>query len=346
MTRLARALSENGHAIEMVVATDTGPFREACGPLVPVVVLGGRGALAATLPLARYLHERRPRTLLVTLEHTSLAAVAARAFASPRTRLVVRQANNPTTQRPGSRKDAVVSGLLRATLRRADFVAAVSKGVADDVAGWARLRPERVRALPNPLVDDDVAQLASEPIDHRFFADDRTPVVLAAGRLTPQKDVATLLRAFAALRVHQAARLIVLGEGPERATLEALAQELGVADDVDFPGFAANPFAYMRRASVFALSSAWEGLPGVLVQAMACGCPVVATDCRSGPREILADGAFGTLVPVGDPVALAAALAQTLAEPIDAATLSRRAAAYSVDAARRAYEEVLWPLRT
>jgi glycosyltransferase involved in cell wall biosynthesis len=173
-------------------------------------------------------------------------------------------------------------------------------------------------------------------------------VVLGAGRLHPQKDFPTLLRAFARVRAQRPARLVVLGSGKRaarRAALLALAGRLGVGADVDLPGFAENPYAYMARAAVFALSSAWEGLPTALIEAMACGCPVVSTDCPSGPAEILEGGRYGELVPVGDDAALAAALLRALDAPPARAALRARAAQFSLEAAVERYLPVLFPER-
>jgi glycosyltransferase involved in cell wall biosynthesis len=164
--------------------------------------------------------------------------------------------------------------------------------------------------------------------------------VLAVGRLSRQKDFPTLLRAFASRR-HRSARLMILGEGSERPGLEALVKSLGLTAEVALPGFVENPFAYMARAGVFVLSSAWEGMPGVLIQALACGAPVVATDCESGPREVLQDGRVGRLVPVGDASALAQAIDSTLGEPrrpLPDGVLDR----FTQDSAVTGYLRVLW----
>jgi glycosyltransferase involved in cell wall biosynthesis len=202
--------------------------------------------------------------------------------------------------------------LVRRYYPWADEIVAVSQGVADDLLELTDLPPSKVRVLPNPVVTPELVQRAAEPLDDPWFTAGAAPVVLGAGRLDQQKDFPTLIRAFAAVRSRRPARLVILGEGPERGQLESLVEELGITADVRLPGFVSNPFSYMARAAVFVLSSAWEGMPGVLIQAMACGAPVVATDCESGPREALAGGKYGRLVPVGDHLALADAIAGTL----------------------------------
>ncbi|MGE0371534.1 MAG: glycosyltransferase, partial [Gammaproteobacteria bacterium] len=163
------------------------------------------------------------------------------------------------------------------------------------------------------------------------------PVILGMGRFTEQKDFATLIRAFARLRAGRACRLMLLGRGRLQAEYEALATRLGVTADIAFPGFAENPYSYLARARLFVLSSAWEGSPNALTEALALGVPVVSTDCPSGPRELLAAGRYGTLVPVADDAALARAMAATLDGPLPAAELRLAAADYTVEASARAY---------
>ena len=197
--------------------------------------------------------------------------------------------------------------LVRLFYPWADCIVGVSAGVAADVARLAAVDPETVRVIYNPVVTLDLVEDAQAPVPHPWF-EDATPVLVAAGRLRPQKDFPTLLRAFATLRASRDARLIILGDGPEIKNLEALVVELGLDEDVQLPGNTSNPYAYMARAAAFVLSSRWEGLPTVLVEALRCGAPVIATDCPSGSREILADGRYGTLVPVGDIRALASAM--------------------------------------
>ncbi len=168
---------------------------------------------------------------------------------------------------------------------------------------------------------------------------------MSAGRLEPQKDHATLLRAFALVRKERPARLVIFGEGQERSRLESLCRELGVDGDVDLPGFADNTCAAMSRAALYVLSSRFEGLPNALIEALACGCPAVATDCPSGPAEILASGRYGLLVPPGNPQALAGAMATALDQAWDRAALRRRGAEFSLDASLAQYLDALdYPL--
>ncbi len=209
---------------------------------------------------------------------------------------------------------------------------AVSRGAADDLARTLGIPRERVEVVYNPVITPAILARAKMALDHPWFAPGQPPVIIGVGRLTRQKDFPTLIRAFAEVRRQRSARLIILGEGEERAALEALIAELGVGDDVSLPGFHENAMAYMARAALFVLSSAWEGLPTVLIEALAAGTRVVSTDCPSGPREILQGGRLGALVPVGDSGALARAMTDALDRasetvPFDALTPFTRDAA-------------------
>jgi glycosyltransferase involved in cell wall biosynthesis len=220
-------------------------------------------------------------------------------------------------------------------------VIAVSQGVAEDLARvLAPPRPPIV-AIANPLPIAEIEEKARAPLAHPWLEPGAPPLLLAVGKLKLQKDYPTLLRAFARVRARRPARLLILGEGEQRRPLERLARELGVAQDVALPGFAENPWAWMARASLLALSSAWEGFSNVVAEALACGCPVVSTDCPSGPAEVLDHGAYGMLVPVGDDRALAEALLETLEKPRDPERLRARASTFSVDTAVDRYLEVL-----
>jgi glycosyltransferase involved in cell wall biosynthesis len=201
---------------------------------------------------------------------------------------------------------------MRHCFRWADGIVAVSNGVAKDVAALAHLPRQRIRVISNPVLTEELLRKAKEPVNHPWLAPNQPPVVLGVGRLVIEKDFLTLVRAFAQVRHQRPARLVILGEGDQRRHLEALSRDLGVDEDVCFAGYQENPYAYMARAQVFVLTSTYEGFGLVLAEAMATGVPIVSTDCESGPREILRDGRYGTLVPVGSVEALAAAIVAKL----------------------------------
>jgi glycosyltransferase involved in cell wall biosynthesis len=241
-------------------------------------------------------------------------------------------------------------GFLRSVLRywpirrwypHADAIIAVSCGVAEDVVVTSGVDPDRVHVVRNPVVGPDLDRLAEAAPDHEWLHPRNGPVLLGVGRLTRQKDFPTLLRALARVRERTAVRLVVLGEGEDRERLQQLAGELGVAGAVDFHGFVDNPYGWMRRADLFVLSSAWEGSPNALTEALYLGTPVVSTDCRSGPREVLADGRYGPLVPVGDDTALARAIEATLADPLPASTLREAVREYTRERSTLHYLKVM-----
>jgi glycosyltransferase involved in cell wall biosynthesis len=238
--------------------------------------------------------------------------------------------------------------LQRRTYPEAAALIAVSLGVAEDIASRTGIPRAAITTIYNPALRSEIAELAGQPVDHPWLKAGEPPVVLGAGRLSAAKDFPTLIRGFARLRQRRRARLIILGKGKNpkktskrQAALLDQAKALGVAGDLDLPGFVLNPYSYMARAAVLAVSSAHEGFCNVLVEAMACGCPVVSTDCPSGPAEILDHGRFGRLVPVGDDQALAAAIARTLEAPLDPNLLRMRAGFFSLERAVDQYENLM-----
>lgn len=308
---LANALADNGHSVDLVIASARGPYRRDVSPAVRVIDLNKRRVMASLPSLARYLGRNRPDVLLSGMGHANLIALLARRLAGGRMRLVITE-HNSILRGLDTAKGRMIKTLMRHFYTKADAVVCVSRGLADELANLLGLPREKLITIYNPVDVDNIRRKAAEPADHPWFAAGQPPVIIGVGRLTEQKDFATLLRAFARLRNQQQVRLIILGEGEERASLIQLASTLGISDDVAFPGFQANPYAWMAASDLYVMSSAWEGLPGVLLEAMACGVPIVSTDCRTGPNEILEGGRWGRLVPVADPVALAVAMATAL----------------------------------
>lgn len=328
---VANGMSARGMAVDLVLAAKRGPFLSEVDDSVRVVDLAAGKVSRALWPLVGYLRRERPDVMLTTLTHTSFFAVLARALSGTGVPTVVREASTPQHRLAPwtSRMTRVARSLKPLTYRAADGVIAVSDGVKQALVDVLGVPEAKIATLYNPVVGPGLREAACQEPEHPWLARGGPPVVLSVGGLRPHKDFATLIRAFARLP-RSDARLVILGEGPERPALEALVGELGLRDRVDLPGFELNPFAYMARAAVYVLSSTREGLPGGLVQALACGCPAVATDCPSGPREVLRDGELGELVPVGDDVAMAAAIERTLTSPPSPETL--RAAVERYDA--------------
>ena len=331
MNSLIAGLLAAGHAVDVVVLRREGGHFRALPAGANVVPVGSRHAALAVPGIALYLRRARPRALLAAKDRAGRAALRARALARVPTRVVVRIGNTLSQSLAGRSR-------LRRLLRyrpirrlypRADAIVAVSRGVADDVVATSGVDPARVVVIENPVITAELDRLAREPVDHPWITARPAPVLVGVGRLTRQKDFPTLLMAFARVLHRRDARLLILGEGEDRRALERLADELGIGNAVDLAGFADNPYAYMARADVFVLSSAWEGSPNALTEALHLGVPVVATDCRSGPREVLDGGRLAPLVPVGDAEAMAEAIVATLDAPPDGAALRAAVAGYT-----------------
>jgi glycosyltransferase involved in cell wall biosynthesis len=286
--------------------------------------------------LQHYMENGRPDVILSALTYANLVAIWAKHKSGSRVPVIVseRIALSTYCAAPSNFRKwrwRYLPEVVRRTYPGADAVVTVSRGVAEDLITTIGLNKNSVTTIHNPVVDDNLRARARQTLDHPWFAPDAAPVILAVGRLTEQKDFATLLRAFAGVRAKREARLVILGEGRLREDLQDLANNLGIQADVAMPGFVENPFQYMARASVLVLSSQYEGLPGVLIQALACACPVVSTDCPGGSREILDDGNIGALVEVGDANGMAQAVLAQMDHPTPKDILLRRAEDFSVE---------------
>lgn len=314
MLTLAAGLCARGVGVDLVLATATGEYLDRVPETVRQVDLGATRPLTAVLALARYLRSQRPQALLSTILSANLAALLAHRLAGVATRLVVRESSSLsfdlTRMTPLNR--LLTPWLIARGFVRAHAFVAPSRSAADDLAKTAGIPRETIEVIYNPVISDALRERARQPTGHPWLQGAAVPVIVGMGRLTWQKDFATLIRAFALVRQAIPARLVILGEGEDRGELESLRHVLGVAEDVDLPGFVDNPYALLARARLFVLSSRWEGLPGALIEALACGLPVVSTDCPSGPREILDHGAYGQLVGVGDAEDMAAAILRAL----------------------------------
>ena len=296
--------------------------------------------------LQRYIVASQPDVILSALPYANLSAIWAKELSGSRVPVIVseRIALSSYCAAPSNSRKwrwRYLPELVRRTYPKANRVVAVSDHVADELITTIGLHQDSVITVHNPVVDDNLRTRAQQPLEHPWFAQDEPPVILAAGRFTEQKDFATLIRAFAAVRADREARLVILGEGRLRDDLEQLVCTLGIQADVYMPGFVENPFQYMARASVLVLSSAYEGLPGVLIQALACGCPVVSTDCPGGSREILEDGKYGALVSIGKADEMAKAVLAELDDPTPREILLRRAEDFSVERAVNSYLALL-----
>lgn len=311
---LAHGLLDRGYRVDLVVAHMTGSLTESIPEGIDVVSLGGRRMAASLRALRGYIVRRRPSAVLSAMSHTNVITILAAGMARFGGNIVVVE---HTELRPPSRRSlrqrAVMAAMRRAYRGRVRVVA-VSEGVKASLVRWIGLPSDRIEVIYNPVITPEARAMADDAVDHPFL-DAGLPLILGVGRLIRPKGFDALLRAFAIVSARTEARLIVLGDGEQRRDLEALAVRLGISDRVSFPGFVPNPHAYLARAHVFALASEHEGLPTVLIEALAAGAHVVSTDCSSGVREALAGGRLGRLVPLRDEAALAAAISDCLIHP-------------------------------
>ncbi len=343
MLNLACGLAARDVRVDLVLASADGAYLSRVPDAVRVVDLGAKRVLTSIPSLQRYLSTERPETLLAAIAYANISAPWAHRLAGVPVRVVIGIHNTFSIASRGAamKRSRALPFLARWFYPWADGIVAVSSGVADDLAQTLGLDRSHIDVIYNPVVTPELYEQAGEPLSHPWFAEGADPVILGVGRLTAQKNFPLLIRAVARVRRQRPVRLLILGEGEERAALEALVHDLGLDGCVALPGFVDNPFAHMRQAHLFVLSSIWEGLPTVLIEALACGCPVVSTDCPSGPMEILDGGTYGALVPMRDEEALANAIIASLENPIHGEQLEQRVSEFTIDYATEQYLKVL-----
>jgi glycosyltransferase involved in cell wall biosynthesis len=310
---LVRGMDRGRFQITLALFSHSGRFLAQIPSDVRIVDLRGAKQydVRLVLRLARLLQRVRPQIVFSVLRYANLITLLAHDIVRSQARIVVNEQNLPSAEFAlfGGRR--IKSWLLKRLYPRANLVTAISQGIARELTTRYGLAARQVVVIPNLVDLDRVGSLAAAELDHPWFRPGRT-VVVAAGRLHPQKGFSHLIRAFAHVRNALPCKLLILGEGPQRGELEQLIAELALSADIALPGFQDNPYKFMGRASLFVLPSLYEGFGNVLVEALALGTPVVATACPVGPDEIISDGETGLLVPPADERALAAAMAKVL----------------------------------
>jgi len=342
MVNLAFGLIKRGIEVDIVLAKAEGAYLREIPKEAQLIDLNAPRVISSLPALVKYLRHRRPAAMLSAMNHANIVAIWAKQLVSFPIHLAVSEHNTLSISNNNSRniRSKLIPFLMKVFYPKADTVVAVSTGVKEDLIQRTSIDSKKVFVIYNPVVTPDLFSKAAEPLDDSWFAPSSPPVIIGIGRLTAQKNFTSLIRAFAAVRKNRPARLMILGDGEEKSKLEALALELGLQNDVALPGFINNPYKFLKRSALFVLSSKWEGLPTVLIEALALGTPVVSTDCPSGPAEILENGLWGHLVPVEDIDSLANAMLKSLDEPT-ATDTAKRADNFGMDQAIDGYLSAL-----
>ena len=339
MIHIANELHQRGHNIELILVDDSGPYESLVNPEIKTSEIGSSNMVEIQYNLWRNLCQRDLDVLLSTMEIPNIVSVIATGYPNS-IPVVLRSANiNSMKERHGKYK--LIPILKQLSYTHADTIVTISDGVAHDLARITKMDESEMTTIYNPAYDPDIPTKAKGPVDMEWLSDEKKCVAIGVGNMKRQKDFSTLIRAVHRMNEVGELFLVILGKGELEDELKSLVEKLGIADRVSFPGFVSNPHAYMSKANIFILSSAWEGFGNVIVEAMACGTPVVCTDCPGGPSEILNNGEFGPLVPVGDDKAMTRAIKDVLADPIDSSVLQSRAKDFAIETIVDEYEDVL-----
>lgn len=324
---LANELSvDSNFKVDLVLIGKAGTYLAEVQSRVNIVDLKSSNVPKSLFPLIKYLKKEKPDILISTLSHASAVSILATMLSRSKTKTIVRMANtfSKVLKNINFTERMILFWGVKIFFRFANEIVAVSDGVADDLAKTIKISRSKMKVIYNSTDIEKIKNKYKESITHPWLKNKTNPVILAVGRLTVEKDYPTLIKAFSILSEKNNFRLIILGEGKKRSELESLIKKLELQEKIDLPGFTRNPFVYMRNCDIFVLSSATEGFPNTLIEAMACGTPVVSTDCPSGPREILDNGKFGKLVKVGDEKSLAEAILETIKNPLSSEELINR----------------------
>lgn len=342
MINLLEGLIDQGVKIDLLVIKDRPPHFSRIPKGVNIIKLGPNSAWLCKKPLIDYLKNSQPDVLLAAKHRALKLAIQAKRASGVNCK-VVGQLHSHASESLKHKlwlKRVIWFASMRRLYRHADKIISVSQGVADNIQDITQLKNDKLVVIYNPVVTNELKLLATQPAEHPWF-NDKVPVIIAAGRFNKQKDFITLIKAFALLHKERASRLIILGKGKLQAEYQQLALSLKIEKDIDFPGFTLNPYTYMAHAQLFVLSSAWEGFGLVLAEAMAIGTPVVSTNCKSGPSEILIDGQYGKLTEVGNAQALADAMAVTLDQPMTKLQLQQGSERFTIAHCTQQYIEQL-----
>jgi glycosyltransferase involved in cell wall biosynthesis len=311
---LVNEFTQNGNNVDLILANANGPFLNKITKQARIIDLKTKRASLSIFGLINYIRNNKPDIILSALGYANVIATIANILSREKTPLILSEHSTLSATIEGKKniRRKILPWLIKYTYPKASGIIAVSNGVADDIVNFTGINKEKIKVIYNPVVSNELVLLSNKSIKHEWFSNKTLPVILAAGRLNEVKDFDTLLRAFSIVTKEIPSRLVILGEGNKRKHLEGLSKELGICDRFRLLGFQDNPYKFMKNSTIFVSSSKFEALGNSIIEAMACGTPVVSTDCPHGPTEILEGGKWGPLVPVGNPEQLSLAIIKTL----------------------------------
>lgn len=317
--------------IDLLLIKEQGPFVDSIPKQLNRTKFKASSAILCIPELTTYLKNNHPDALLVAKDRAARAAIIAKKLSGSKTPITVSLGTNLSAsfQNKSKLQRWFRTAPMQMFYKHVNKVIGVSQGVCDDLVKVAQIPSTKTITIDNPVITPKMLELAQQPLDFQWLKDSRYKVIIGVGRLGEQKDFKTLINAFSiGYKTHPGLRLVILGEGKYRQQLELQVAALQISESVYFAGFVENPFKWIGKADVFALSSRWEGSGNVLTEAMALGIPVVSTDCPSGPSKMLQGGKLGTLVPIGDHVALSKAIIDTLNNALPPNTLKNGVKSY------------------
>ncbi len=342
---LASQIARDGIRVYFIVCDASRPYLDDLDSSIELIVIS-KDRPAMTRELVSLLEQYRATSLFTAKELGLAVALNAKRQSSSDTRIYLRAITNISARTKHRHLLQRIKGeleihKLRRLYHQLDGIVAVSHGIAEDVHRISGIPLSQIKVAHNPVVTKQLHQRTGQPVDHPWLLQQEIPVILGIGRLTKQKNFELLINAFALVRANRPAKLIILGDGSRKKKLYKQAEKLGVVEDVDLPGFNPNPYSMLHHASLFVLSSNWEGSPNALTEALAVGCPAISTDCPSGPGETLQEGKYGPLVPMNDNKAMAGAIMEVLDNPLPREVLQSAAEKFTVENSAMEYIQAL-----
>lgn len=336
---LSKGLTKFGYDVEIVLVNNEGEFLSEIPESVNLVELDADRLRSAVIPLYRYIHTKNPDVIISFMTGPNIIAILSNILSMKKSRVIATEHNTQTMKSGLSMKMDMYLG--RGLYKLSDGIIGVSVGVAENVSNWANIPKKEIEVIHNPVIEKNLLEREFSTPPHEWYNEKDIPTIVSAGRHVEQKNFQTLIRAFDKVLSEREARLVLIGEGEKTEEYEDLVKDLGIQDHVCMPGFVDNLYEYLFYSDVFVLSSAWEGLSMVLIEAMACRTPVVSTDCPYGPAEVLRNGIYGSLVPVDSYEELGNEILETLENPSKEEQLTNRASDFSIEAITQEYVDYI-----